>query len=171
MRSQSLTLGRGHSPLLGIARAAVSSRSRLELEKYLQVDLSVRLPSSLCYWVSALVALQSCQCLAWKPRPIIMWGAERQHVVAGYSDGTIRVFSISRTEMELKMHPHAAAVTAIAYSTDGETACYNSGETLPWGAWLGCAWVTLPSSCSAYWRPAQKPGAREGWRACLNELW
>uniref|UniRef100_A0A8C4VBJ2 WD repeat-containing protein 90 n=1 Tax=Falco tinnunculus TaxID=100819 RepID=A0A8C4VBJ2_FALTI len=43
-----------------------------------------------------------------------------QHVAAGYSDGTIRVFSVSRTEMELKMHPHAAALTAVAYSTDGE---------------------------------------------------
>ncbi|NXW82417.1 WDR90 protein, partial [Alopecoenas beccarii] len=70
--------------------------------------------------VSALVALQSCQCLAWEPRPIVAWGAESQHVVAGYSDGTIRVFNISRTEMELKIQPHAAALTAIAYSTDGE---------------------------------------------------
>ncbi|XP_032560024.1 WD repeat-containing protein 90 isoform X1 [Chiroxiphia lanceolata] len=63
---------------------------------------------------------QSCQCLAWKPRPVGLWGAESQHVVAGYSDGTIRVFSVSRTEMELKMHPHSAALTAITYSTDGE---------------------------------------------------
>ncbi|XP_052535941.1 WD repeat-containing protein 90 isoform X1 [Tympanuchus pallidicinctus] len=63
---------------------------------------------------------QSCQCLAWKPHPNVAWEAESQHVVAGYSDGTIRVFSISRTEMELKMHPHATALTAIAYSTDGE---------------------------------------------------
>ncbi|NXJ19373.1 WDR90 protein, partial [Dicrurus megarhynchus] len=65
---------------------------------------------------------QSCQCLAWKPRPVGLWPCpvESQHVVAGYSDGTVRVFSISRTEMELKMHPHAAALTAIAYSSDGE---------------------------------------------------
>ncbi|KFR16439.1 WD repeat-containing protein 90, partial [Opisthocomus hoazin] len=85
-------------------------------------DGSVRIWSqgSMELVVQFQVLNQSCQCLAWKPRPIIMWGAERQHVVAGYSDGTIRVFSISRTEMELKMHPHAAAVTAIAYSTDGE---------------------------------------------------
>lgn len=47
-------------------------------------------------------------------------GTGSQHVVAGYSDGTIRVFSISRTEMELKMHPHSVAVTALGYSTDGE---------------------------------------------------
>uniref|UniRef100_A0A8C0G718 WD repeat-containing protein 90 n=1 Tax=Chelonoidis abingdonii TaxID=106734 RepID=A0A8C0G718_CHEAB len=63
---------------------------------------------------------QSCQCLAWSPVPISRGGAEGQHVVAGYSDGTIRVFSISRTEMELKMHPHSVALTAIAYSADGE---------------------------------------------------
>ncbi|RMC17874.1 hypothetical protein DUI87_05543 [Hirundo rustica rustica] len=65
---------------------------------------------------------QSCQCLAWKPRPAGVWPCpgESQHVVAGYSDGTVRVFSVSRTEMELKMHPHTAALTAITYSTDGE---------------------------------------------------
>ncbi|NXJ69983.1 WDR90 protein, partial [Rostratula benghalensis] len=74
----------------------------------------------LLFTVSLLVALQSCQCLAWKPCPVVGWGAESQQVVAGYSDGTVRVFSISRTEMELKMHPHAVALTAIAYSTDGE---------------------------------------------------
>ncbi|NXA50694.1 WDR90 protein, partial [Nothocercus julius] len=74
----------------------------------------------LCSQVSTLTPLQSCQCLAWKPQPIGTGLAESQHVVAGYSDGTIRVFSISRTEMELKMHPHAVALTAVAYSTDGE---------------------------------------------------
>ncbi|XP_075797566.1 WD repeat-containing protein 90 [Microtus pennsylvanicus] len=62
---------------------------------------------------------QSCLCLAWSPpacgRP------EQQQVVAGYSDGTLRVFSISRTAMELKMHPHRTALTAIAFSTDGQT--------------------------------------------------
>ncbi|NWH40703.1 WDR90 protein, partial [Chloropsis hardwickii] len=68
------------------------------------------------------ISLQSCQCLAWKPRPVGVWPrpGESQHVVAGYSDGTVRVFSVSRTEMELKMHPHAAALTAVTYSTDGE---------------------------------------------------
>ncbi|XP_074742639.1 WD repeat-containing protein 90 isoform X2 [Strix uralensis] len=85
-------------------------------------DGSVRIWSlgSMELVVQFQVLNQSCQCLAWKPRPVVAWGAESQHVVAGYSDGTIRVFSISRTEMELKMHPHAAALTAIAYSTDGE---------------------------------------------------
>ncbi|XP_045426288.1 WD repeat-containing protein 90 isoform X2 [Pipistrellus kuhlii] len=62
---------------------------------------------------------QSCLCLAWSPpscgRP------EQQHVAAGYSDGTLRVFHISRISMELKMHPHRAALTAIAFSADGQT--------------------------------------------------
>ncbi|XP_061455789.1 WD repeat-containing protein 90 isoform X2 [Rhineura floridana] len=63
---------------------------------------------------------QSSLCLAWSPVPISVSGAESQHIVAGYSDGTIRVFSISRTEMELKMHPHSVAVTGLGYSADGE---------------------------------------------------
>uniref|UniRef100_A0A8B9TZ83 WD repeat-containing protein 90 n=1 Tax=Anas platyrhynchos TaxID=8839 RepID=A0A8B9TZ83_ANAPL len=85
-------------------------------------DGSVRIWSlgSMELVVQFQVLNQSCQCLAWKPHSIVAWEAESQHVVAGYSDGTMRVFSISRTEMELKMHPHATALTAIAYSTDGE---------------------------------------------------
>ncbi|KFV43748.1 WD repeat-containing protein 90, partial [Tyto alba] len=85
-------------------------------------DGSVRIWSlgSMELVVQFQVLNQSCQCLAWEPHPIVTWAAESQHVVTGYSDGTIRVFSISRTEMELKMHPHAVAVTAITYSTDGE---------------------------------------------------
>lgn len=62
---------------------------------------------------------QSCLCLAWSPPSC--GHPKQQQVVAGYSDGTLRVFSISRTTMELKMHPHRAAVTAVAFSTDGQT--------------------------------------------------
>ncbi|XP_054442774.1 WD repeat-containing protein 90 [Pteronotus mesoamericanus] len=62
---------------------------------------------------------QSCLCLAWSPpscrRP------EQQHLAAGYSDGTLRVFSISQISMELKMHPHLTALTAIAFCADGQT--------------------------------------------------
>ncbi|XP_077172586.1 WD repeat-containing protein 90 isoform X2 [Paroedura picta] len=85
-------------------------------------DGSVRVWSlaSLELVVQFQVLNQSCLCLAWSPVPISLSGAEGQHVVAGYSDGTLRVFSISRTEMELKMHPHSVAVTALGYSADGE---------------------------------------------------
>ncbi|KAB0382023.1 hypothetical protein FD755_003940 [Muntiacus reevesi] len=62
---------------------------------------------------------QSCLCLAWSPlscrRP------EEQYVAAGYSDGALRIFSIPRTAVELKMYPHAAALTALAFSADGQT--------------------------------------------------
>ncbi|XP_063573219.1 WD repeat-containing protein 90 isoform X7 [Pongo abelii] len=62
---------------------------------------------------------QSCLCLAWSPpccgRP------EQQRLAAGYGDGSLRIFSVSRTAMELKMHPHPVALTAVAFSTDGQT--------------------------------------------------
>ncbi|XP_033696463.1 WD repeat-containing protein 90 isoform X5 [Tursiops truncatus] len=65
------------------------------------------------------VLSQSCLCLSWSPpsceRP------EQQWVAAGYSDGTLRLFSIPLIAMELKMHPHSAALTAIAFSADGQT--------------------------------------------------
>ncbi|XP_029804907.1 WD repeat-containing protein 90 [Suricata suricatta] len=62
---------------------------------------------------------QSCLCLAWSPPSC--GHPEEQQVAAGYSDGTLRVFSIPRIAMELKMHPHRAALTAIAFSADGQT--------------------------------------------------
>ncbi|KAK1344640.1 hypothetical protein QTO34_013338 [Cnephaeus nilssonii] len=55
---------------------------------------------------------------------------EQQHVAAGYSDGTLRVFNISRISMELKMHPHLAALTAIAFSADGEG--LGAHRVIPW---------------------------------------
>nr|XP_051698148.1 WD repeat-containing protein 90 isoform X5 [Oryctolagus cuniculus] len=62
---------------------------------------------------------QSCLCLAWSPPSCAR--AEQQRVVAGYGDGTLRVFSLARTALELKMRPHRAALTAVAFSTDGQT--------------------------------------------------
>lgn len=42
-------------------------------------------------------------------------------VVAGYGDGTVRMFYINKEEMVLKMHPHAVSVTAISFSSDGKS--------------------------------------------------
>ncbi|XP_053413027.1 WD repeat-containing protein 90 isoform X3 [Nycticebus coucang] len=84
-------------------------------------DGSVRVWSlaSLELVIQFQVLNQSCLCLAWSPpscgRP------EQQRLAAGYSDGTLRLFSVSRTVMELKMHPHLTALTAVAFSTDGQT--------------------------------------------------
>ncbi|XP_072273486.1 WD repeat-containing protein 90 isoform X2 [Pyxicephalus adspersus] len=57
---------------------------------------------------------QSCLCLDWSPH-----NASGQRIAAGYSDGTIRIFSVSKTEMEMKIHPHPCAVTSIAFSLRG----------------------------------------------------
>ncbi|XP_064636675.1 WD repeat-containing protein 90-like [Lineus longissimus] len=51
-------------------------------------------------------------------------------IVAGYSDGTVRVFDVNRVEMMLKMHPHAVAVTAISFSTDGRMILSGASDGL-----------------------------------------
>ncbi|KAJ6659778.1 hypothetical protein lerEdw1_018494 [Lerista edwardsae] len=95
-------------------------------------DGSVRVWSlaSLELVVQFQVLNQSCLCLAWSPACHSVGGAGSPHVVAGYSDGTIRTFSLSRTEMELKMHPHSFAVTALSYSADGEIILSGSKDGL-----------------------------------------
>jgi len=40
-------------------------------------------------------------------------------LVAGYSDGTLRLFDLNLVEMVLKLHPHAASTTAVCFSADG----------------------------------------------------
>lgn len=52
-------------------------------------------------------------------------------MAAGYSDGTLRLFSIPLIAMELKMHPHSAALTAIAFSADGEAGLTVTARLLP----------------------------------------
>ena len=41
-------------------------------------------------------------------------------IVAGYSDGTLRIFDIVNVKMTRKMQPHAEAVHAVAYSLGGK---------------------------------------------------
>jgi len=53
----------------------------------------------------------------------------QSHCVAGYGDGTVRMFDLGCVEMIMKMQPHAASVTQIAFSPDGMayvtlTACF-----------------------------------------------
>ena len=40
-------------------------------------------------------------------------------LAAGYSDGTIRMFDLNKVEMNMKIQPHASAVTALCYASDG----------------------------------------------------
>uniref|UniRef100_A0A3B4T9G9 WD repeat domain 90 n=1 Tax=Seriola dumerili TaxID=41447 RepID=A0A3B4T9G9_SERDU len=54
---------------------------------------------------------QACGCVCWSPSPT----KGSACVAAGYSDGTLRVFRLASSEMEMKLHPHHVAVTAIQY--------------------------------------------------------
>lgn len=51
-------------------------------------------------------------------------------IVAGYSDGTVRIFNINEVKIVRKMQPHASTVTAVMYSFDGEFAVSHSGVCL-----------------------------------------
>lgn len=44
-------------------------------------------------------------------------------VAGGYSDGTVRIFSLESSEMEMKLKPHPVAVCALQYSHYGECMC------------------------------------------------
>ena len=89
---------------------------------------------------------QSCNCLAFSPikpdvssnttvsnldsTPVVSHTPQEPKlclpsVVAGYSDGTVRMFDLNAVEMVLKMHPHAVAVTAISFSSDGMSWHYS----------------------------------------------
>ncbi|XP_036389825.1 WD repeat-containing protein 90 [Megalops cyprinoides] len=61
---------------------------------------------------------QSCQCICWSPVQRSARGG--QCIAAGYSDGTLRIFRLATSEMELKLHPHPVSVTAAQYSVDGQ---------------------------------------------------
>lgn len=60
---------------------------------------------------------QSCKCVCWSPVQVPSAGGGC--VAAGYSDGTLRVFRLASSEMELKLHPHSVAVTTVQYSANG----------------------------------------------------
>ncbi|KAF6734778.1 WD repeat-containing protein 90 [Oryzias melastigma] len=80
-------------------------------------DGSVRVWTTYSYElvVQFQVLNQACGCVCWSPASI----KDHTRVAAGYGDGTLRIFQLASTEMEIKMHPHQVAVTAIQYSAFG----------------------------------------------------
>ncbi|KAL7874850.1 hypothetical protein SRHO_G00058200 [Serrasalmus rhombeus] len=63
---------------------------------------------------------QSCECVCWS-RPV----DEREPgagvcVAGGYSDGSVRIFSVESAEMELKLQPHHSSVCVLQYSHHGQ---------------------------------------------------
>ncbi|XP_037546750.1 WD repeat-containing protein 90 [Nematolebias whitei] len=79
-------------------------------------DGSVRVWSTSSYElvVQFQVLHQACSCVCWSPS-----SKDSACVAAGYSDGTVRIFRLASTEMEMKLHPHQVAVSAIQYSSNG----------------------------------------------------
>ncbi|XP_022046552.2 WD repeat-containing protein 90 isoform X1 [Acanthochromis polyacanthus] len=79
-------------------------------------DGSVRVWSTSSYElvVQFQVLNQACGCVCWSPSS----SKDSTCVAAGYSDGTLRIFRLASTEMELKLHPHQVAVTAVQYSAN-----------------------------------------------------
>ncbi|XP_016518793.1 WD repeat-containing protein 90 isoform X1 [Poecilia formosa] len=58
---------------------------------------------------------QACSCLCWSPSS----SSDGLRIAAGYGDGTLRIFQLASTEMEMKLRPHQDAITAITYSASG----------------------------------------------------
>ena len=82
---------------------------------------------------------KSCTCLAFAPQQARAYIGDNEQeqgqlspssatcipdVVAGYSDGTIRIFDATGVKMVRKMQPHATIVKAVMYSCDGELLFY-----------------------------------------------
>ena len=44
-------------------------------------------------------------------------------LVAGYSDGTLRVFDVKATKAVMKLHPHGVPVRKVMFSHEGVYAC------------------------------------------------
>ncbi|XP_039879322.1 WD repeat-containing protein 90 isoform X3 [Simochromis diagramma] len=80
-------------------------------------DGSVRVWSTSSYElvVQFQVLNQACDCVCWSP----FSSADSAYVAGGYSDGTVRIFRLASTEMEMKLHPHHVAIAAIQYSANG----------------------------------------------------
>ncbi|KAM9716313.1 WD repeat-containing protein 90 [Menidia menidia] len=80
-------------------------------------DGSVRVWTTSSYelLVQFQVLNQACGCVCWSPPST----TDDTRLAAGYSDGTLRIFRLASTEMEMKLHPHHVAVTALQYSANG----------------------------------------------------
>lgn len=63
---------------------------------------------------------QSCECVCWSPPRGVCGSRGRMCVAAGYSDGTVRIFSLDSAEMELKLQPQPESVCALQFSHYGD---------------------------------------------------
>ncbi|XP_056153043.1 WD repeat-containing protein 90 [Lampris incognitus] len=66
---------------------------------------------------------QGCGCVCWSPAAF----SGDARIAAGYSDGTLRIFQLASSEMEMKLQPHTVPVTAVQYSASGHV-ILSAGE-------------------------------------------
>uniref|UniRef100_A0A9J8DAD8 WD repeat domain 90 n=1 Tax=Cyprinus carpio carpio TaxID=630221 RepID=A0A9J8DAD8_CYPCA len=62
---------------------------------------------------------QSCECVCWSPPRGVYEPSGRVCVAGGYSDGTVRIFSLESAEMEMKLQPQPVSLCALQYSHYG----------------------------------------------------
>lgn len=62
---------------------------------------------------------QSCECVCWTPPRGVYEPSGHTCVAGGYSDGTVRIFSLESAEMVLKLQPQPVSVCALQYSHYG----------------------------------------------------
>ena len=90
------------------------------------VDYEVKSVSSLHWFVSYM---QVCTCTAFST--VCNEQGYPAQLVAGYSDGTLRVFDVGRLNMVQKLQPHSVPVKVVRYSTDGKYLYLFLGSCFP----------------------------------------
>ncbi|XP_072536252.1 WD repeat-containing protein 90 isoform X2 [Salminus brasiliensis] len=63
---------------------------------------------------------QSCECVCWSQPVKPCKSGASVCVAGGYSDGSVRIFSVESAELELKLLPHHSSVCALQYSHHGQ---------------------------------------------------
>ncbi len=70
---------------------------------------------------------KACNCVAFGPTNNQGQGQNPPFVVAGYSDGTLRIFDLNSLKISVKLKPHSESVQAVAFSVHGKNiVCWTS---------------------------------------------
>ena len=122
--SSRVSIVSGHSS--GITSAAFTRDSSLLATTSTDGSLSVWRADTLEQTVLFQAQKSPCNCVAFAPSSLRQLTDEQEQggasssVVAGYGDGTLRVFDLEAVKMKRKMKPHSEAAQVIAFSIDGK---------------------------------------------------
>ena len=122
--SSGVSIVSGHSS--GITSVAFTRDNSLLATTSTDGSLTVWRVDTLEQTVLFQAQKSSCNCVTFAPSSLGQLTNEQGQegtspsVVAGYGDGTLRVFDLEAVKMRRKMKPHSEAVQVIAYSIDGK---------------------------------------------------